>query len=94
MSRKTPRLPIEGEAFFLTSPFIDQAIALIDRSEGGWGVIGEMAILQRLTGEQIDKTLSGMRACSRATTRPSSVSTVAFRRNTWWTVNITRCWIF
>ena len=30
MSRKFPRLPVEGEVFSLTSPFIDQAIALID----------------------------------------------------------------
>jgi hypothetical protein len=28
MSRKSPRLPVEGEVFFLTSPFIDQAITL------------------------------------------------------------------
>ena len=38
-----------------------------------------MAILQ-LTGEQIDKGLSGMHACSRATTRPSSAPIVALRR--------------
>src|SRR5215471_17388688 len=29
MSRKSPRLPVEGEVFFLTSPFIDQALSLI-----------------------------------------------------------------
>ena len=28
MSRKSPRLPVEGEVFFFTSPFIEQAVTL------------------------------------------------------------------
>ena len=40
-----------------------------------------LLILQHLTREQVDKALSGVHPCSRATTRPPSAPTVALRRN-------------
>jgi hypothetical protein len=40
MSRKFPRLPVEGEVFSLTSPFIDQAFTLKTPSQGSMSVIG------------------------------------------------------
>ena len=46
MSRKSPRLPVEGEVFFLTSPFIDQGVILKIRSDELLGQFPSHLILQ------------------------------------------------